>query len=72
MGDEGLEKSGKSSRDSQCLPATNVSDNVNCGDSSPSDPDLRRLTDAWPDLPEARRQSIVALLDAWLSSEGEG
>jgi hypothetical protein len=42
------------------------------GQKSPSDPDLRRVVGAWPDLPPAIRAGIVVMVAAWCRSGGTG
>ena len=38
-------------------------DPATAGDSEPADPRLARLIDAWPDLPEAVRAGILAMVE---------
>ena len=35
------------------------------------EPDLQRLIDAWPTLPDPRRAGIVAMVDAATKSDGQ-
>ncbi len=45
-------------------PATPASSPDSSGGNPPRDDDLRRLIDAWPDLPEPIRAGIVAMVEA--------
>ena len=48
------------------LQISNVSSNIHpaLAVPLPSDPELARLIDAWPTLPEALRTGILAMVDA--------
>ncbi len=69
MGLEGLEPPNVTKRNSNKLRDTEDSRGAESGavetEKAPIDPDLARLIDAWPALPDALKTGIVAMVRAY-------
>ena len=67
MGRSGLEPNGASTSRGKHLGNPPKSSGADSGaesaETAPIDPDLAKLIDAWPDLPDAVRKGIVAMAD---------
>jgi len=64
MGDTGLETHPLTGSETPISEGAAVKSAVSYARKTPSDPDLARLIDAWPTLPEETKQRIVRLLES--------
>ena len=62
MGDEGLEQSAQSSKKTGLSQTADAKSDAFSSDFGPIDADLAALIDAWPALPAAVRDMILALV----------
>jgi len=72
MGPEGLEQSGLTASQTSISENTRTESGTVDDETSENDPDLARLTKAWPDLPKHLKQAIRAIVQSFSGDETEG
>ena len=71
MGATGLEHLAKTTGKTNDSKAGGAESGAVGSEIGPIEPDLRRLIDAWPTLPDALKTGIVAMVEAAAKSDGE-